>query len=75
MRRNAGFVYAAGIFGVQNFVVLSVAIANQQGEYPSVIDAGMALFTVLSAIALWLAFFPPRTYQDWVVTHAPSPQQ
>ena len=69
------FVYAAWIFGVQILVALSVAIVNQQGEYPAVIDAGMALFSVLSALALWLAFFPPRIYESWVVSRAASNQQ
>jgi hypothetical protein len=68
------FVYAAWIFSVQILVALSVAIVNEQGEYPAVIDAGMALFSVLSAVALWLAFFPPKFYENWVVSRAPSTQ-
>ena len=46
------FVYAAWIFSVQGLVALSVVIANQEGAYPAAIDAGMALFSVFSAIAL-----------------------
>ena len=60
------FVYAAWILSVQVLVALSVVIANQEGGYPSAIDAGMALFTFFSAIALWLASFPPQAYQRWI---------
>ncbi|MBW2543249.1 MAG: hypothetical protein JRF15_14280 [Deltaproteobacteria bacterium] len=66
------FVYAAWIFSVQGLVALSVVIANQEGAYPGIIDAGMALFTVFSAIALWLAFFPPRAYENWVLSRYPA---
>jgi len=64
------FVYGSWIIGVQILVALSVAIANQEGAYPGVIDAGMALFSVCSAIALWLAFFSPRAYENWVMSCA-----
>ena len=61
------FVYAFWIVGVQVLVALSVFIVDRYGEYPSMIDTGMALFTAFSAIALWLAFFPPRAYERWIV--------
>jgi hypothetical protein len=69
------FAYAAWIFGVQILVALSVVIANQSGSYPSVIDAGMALFTVFSSIALWLSFFPPPVYERWIAGTCPSTER
>jgi len=66
------FIYAGWIFGVQVLVALSVVVANREGSYPAAIDAGMALFSVFSAIALWLAFFPPKAYENWLLSRSSS---
>ena len=69
------FIYAAWIFSVQILVALSIAITNREGEYPAVIDAGIALFSIFSAIALWLAFFPPNAYENWVLSRTRAAQR
>jgi hypothetical protein len=65
------FTYAAWISTVQILVAMSVVIANQEGGYPALIDAGMALFSTFSATMLWLAFFPPRAYENWILSRHP----
>ncbi|HEY5657715.1 MAG TPA: hypothetical protein VIY27_07980 [Myxococcota bacterium] len=41
-------------------------VVAQGGRYPFALDAIMVGFTLVSALSLWLAFFPPLVYRTWV---------
>ena len=58
---NGGAVLASGVIG------LAGGLASLRS--PAVV-AFVALATIGAAVALWLAFLPPRRYRDWVLARA-----
>lgn len=49
---------------------VSLELDDARGQYPLGLDLLMVSFTSVAQIAVWLAFFPPRRYLDWVRTTA-----
>ncbi len=64
--------YAGWILCVQVLFATSVAIGSEQGDYPAILDAGMAAFTLFACSALWLAFMPPPAYKRWIAGSRPA---
>jgi hypothetical protein len=65
-------VYGCGSLGSQLAYTTSIGVATPEGVYPFFLDALMSLSSCFAAVALWLAFFPPQTYRNWLASGAPE---
>lgn len=57
-----GFFHACGFF-VEAAIYI---IFESQGQWTAAMDVSYAAFDMLSALAVWLAFFPPVFYRNWI---------
>jgi hypothetical protein len=63
-------VYGGASLGSQLAYTISIAVATPEGVYPFFLDALMSTPSCLAAASLWLAFFPPQAYRNWLASGA-----
>jgi len=59
-------VYGGASVGTSLVWMFGALVVARGGRYPFALDAIMVGFTVVSALSIWLAFFPPRLYRRWL---------
>ena len=66
-------VYGGASLCSQLAYITSIGMATTSaGDYPFFLDALMDTSSCSAAVALWLAFFPPRAYRSWLASEAPE---
>lgn len=59
-------VYGGASVGTSLVWMFAALVVARGGRYPFGLDAIMIGFTLVSALAIWLAFFPPSAYRRWL---------
>lgn len=66
-------IYGGASLCSQLAYITSIGLATtSSGDYPFFLDALMSTSSCSAAVALWLAFFPPRAYRSWLSPGAPD---
>jgi len=58
--------YGGALLASHALVALAQYTAGVTGSYPASLDSMMAALTLAACAAVWLAFFAPRAYRDWL---------
>jgi hypothetical protein len=59
-------VYGGASVGTSLVWMFAALVVARGGVYPFVFDAVMIASTMVSAVAIWFAFFPPSVYRRWL---------